>query len=278
MNPFSELTRFLTPPEPWVEGEKIPWNDPAFSERMLAEHLSQAHDWASRRASLIERHVAWIDVQIPPAPARVLDLGCGPGLYASRLASAGYEVTGLDFSPASIRYAQEHAGKREAYRLGDLRREVFGTGYAAALFLFGEFNVFRPEEARALLAKTYAALNPGGVLILEAQTSESVRRQGCGPSTWRLLPRGLFSDTPHLYLEQHAFDMSQQAATTRYVIVDINTATYTAYAATSRLYTDDDYRRLLQEAGFADIRFFASLTGEAEGAMPDFYVWLARKP
>jgi len=34
-------------PEPWAE--KIPWDDPAFSERMLKEHLSQEHDAASRR-------------------------------------------------------------------------------------------------------------------------------------------------------------------------------------------------------------------------------------
>ena len=29
------------PPTPWVEGDNIPWQDPAFSERMLVEHLSQ---------------------------------------------------------------------------------------------------------------------------------------------------------------------------------------------------------------------------------------------
>ena len=36
-------------PDPWAEGDNIPWNDPGFSARMLAEHLSQAHDAASRR-------------------------------------------------------------------------------------------------------------------------------------------------------------------------------------------------------------------------------------
>ena len=39
-----------SPPVPWAEGEKIPWSDPAFSQRMLQEHLSQEHDAASRRA------------------------------------------------------------------------------------------------------------------------------------------------------------------------------------------------------------------------------------
>jgi hypothetical protein len=31
-------------PQPWVEGDNIPWNDPDFSCRMLKEHLSQDHD------------------------------------------------------------------------------------------------------------------------------------------------------------------------------------------------------------------------------------------
>ncbi|MGH9175344.1 MAG: class I SAM-dependent methyltransferase, partial [Vicinamibacterales bacterium] len=69
-------------PEPWAEGEKIPWDDPAFSRRMLAEHLSEAHDHASRRAATIDDHVDWIErVPLEGRRARILDLGCGPGLY-----------------------------------------------------------------------------------------------------------------------------------------------------------------------------------------------------
>ena len=44
-------------------------------------------------------------------PCKILDLGCGPGLYASRLARLGHRVTGIDFSPASIRYARQQAEK-----------------------------------------------------------------------------------------------------------------------------------------------------------------------
>lgn len=44
-------------PAPWSEGDNIPWDEPEFSERMLAEHLSQEHDLALRRswAQLIKR-------------------------------------------------------------------------------------------------------------------------------------------------------------------------------------------------------------------------------
>ncbi len=55
-----DLVNRPIPPAPWSEGEKIPWNEPAFSARMLREHLSQEHDAASRRAAIIDRQVDWI--------------------------------------------------------------------------------------------------------------------------------------------------------------------------------------------------------------------------
>ena len=57
---LSDVVRRQSVPEPWTEGEKIPWNDPEFSERMLREHLSQDHGAASRRFDTIEKHVDWI--------------------------------------------------------------------------------------------------------------------------------------------------------------------------------------------------------------------------
>ena len=89
----------------WREGDNIPWSEPEFSARMLREHLTQDHDMASRRAELIDRHVAWIHQELLGGqPSRVLDLGCGPGLYSSRLARLGHTCTGVDYSPASIAY------------------------------------------------------------------------------------------------------------------------------------------------------------------------------
>ena len=90
------------------EERKIPWDEPAFSQRMLENHLSQEHDWASRRLAVIEQQVAWLDGQLP-AGARILDLGCGPGFYTRQLAERGFCCTGVDFSPASIAWARQQA-------------------------------------------------------------------------------------------------------------------------------------------------------------------------
>lgn len=112
---LSHIVRRSTPVQPWHNADCIPWNDPAFSARMLREHLSQSHDQASRRTEKIESHVAWIHTHLLRSrPTRILDLGCGPGLFAERLAGQGHHVTGVDFNPASIAYASSGLAKRTA--------------------------------------------------------------------------------------------------------------------------------------------------------------------
>ena len=157
-------------PEPWAEGDNIPWNDPAFSERMLKEHLSQEHDLASRRAETIDAHVAWIhSAVLGGKPSRILDLGCGPGLYAVRLARKGHSLVGVDYAPAAVAYAREQAqGLDCRFTQADIREADYGTGYDLVMQIFGEINVFRPADARLILNKARAALKPGGRLLLEA--------------------------------------------------------------------------------------------------------------
>ena len=56
---------------------------------------------------------------LPPAPARILDAGCGPGLYAVPLAAVGHDVTGIDVSAPALRHARGLA--RGARLLGRAR-------------------------------------------------------------------------------------------------------------------------------------------------------------
>ena len=75
-----QLVERVETPKPWSEGEKIPWNDSGFSERMLKHHLTQEHDLASRRFEIIDKHVDWIHNKLGGNPSKILDLACGPGL------------------------------------------------------------------------------------------------------------------------------------------------------------------------------------------------------
>jgi SAM-dependent methyltransferase len=262
-----DLTR-LTVPEPWQEGDNIPWNEPGFSERMLQEHLSQAHDAASRRFTRIDQHVAWIhQAMLGGQPGCVLDLGCGPGLYASRLAQLGHSCRGIDFSPASIAYARQTAsqlGLDCSYVLQDVRQAEFGSGFDLAMMIFGEFNVFKPCDAARLLENACRALNLGGKLLLEVHTLPVVKRLLGEGSEWRAVPGGLFSPRPHLLLEQGFWDEAQQAATRRYFVIDAETGKVERYAASYRGYTDAEYLHLLETHGFAEARLLPGMGTDAD--------------
>jgi SAM-dependent methyltransferase len=255
-------------PAPWSEGEKIPWSDPAFSERMLREHLSQEHDAASRRSFIIDQHVDWIYRELLGGnPTRVLDLGCGPGLYTSRLARLGHCCVGVDYGPASVRYARETATRERlacTYIEEDVRRAEVGTGFGLVMMLFGEFNVFSPADVDALLNKAHAALAPDGWLLLEPHTFAAVREEGLRPCRWSSHEQGLFSERPHLYLEENFWDEAQRVATTRYYIVDAATGQVTRHAAHMQAYTNDEYSALLRAHGFVGVRLYPSLGGQMQ--------------
>ncbi len=278
---LSDLVTRTPRPAPWAEGEKIPWNDPGFSARMLREHLSQEHDAASRRYAVIDRQVEWLyKVQLGGRPAPVLDLGCGPGLYTSRLSGRGCQCIGIDFSPASIAYARQQArdGKLDCkYIEGDLRTTTFGHGFSLVMFIFGELNVFRPQEARLILQKAYKSLNQGGLVVLEPHTFEAVRALGEHPSNWYSASGGLFSEGPHLCLQENFWDETSCTATQRYFIVDVLTGAVTRYAFTTQAYTHEQYRSLLQECGFREVEFHPSLVGKESEETRDLLVVTARK-
>jgi SAM-dependent methyltransferase len=255
-------------PEPWAEGDNIPWSEPGFSARMLREHLSQAHDAASRRSEKIDRQVAWIHATLlGESRSRVLDLGCGPGLYASRLAALGHRCRGVDYSPASIRYARERAdedGTDCAYVEGDLRQAEFGHDHDLAMLLYGELNVFAPEDARLILRKARAALRPGGSLVLEPHPLARIEAMGAEPATWWTAASGPFADAPHVVLMEHAWHAERRAATVRSFVVDAATGEVERHAQTFQGYDVDGYRELLEGVGFDRVSFHASLTGRDE--------------
>ena len=274
------LRERAAPPEPWAEGNNIPWHEPGFSQRMLQEHLSQAHDAASRRAGTIDRHVAWIHRSLlGERPAQILDLGCGPGLYTIRLARLGHRCVGIDYSPASIAYAQAAAAAEQLpchYELADMREAELGAGFDLAMLIFGELNVFRREHAAAHLARVRRALADGGALLLEVHTFAAVRRIGEQPPSWTARPSGLFAPTPHICLTEHFWHDESRAATSRYYVIDAASGAVSRYAQSFQAYTEEEYAALLRDCGFGEVAFFPALDGGPGEGQPELQVIVAR--
>lgn len=252
-----------------VNGAKIPWNDLDFSRKMLENHLAQEHDWASRRNTIIARQTTWIAKQLPSA-SKVLDLGCGPGFYTHKLAKLGHHCTGVDFSPASIEYARKQAESTNLaleYTLCDIRAYTTEQKFDCIIMTFGEFNVFTRQDANALLKNCAAMLHDGGLFVLEAHTFEAVRAVGFAPATWQRHTSGLFSEKPHLCLQENSWNADDSSALSRYFIVDAATAKVQQYASFMQAYTLEEYQAMLQAANLTA----PQILGEEEWpAGPDF--------
>lgn len=282
-----DIVRRPSIPVPWQEGDNIPWNDPAFSRRMLAEHLSQEHDLASRKRPKILAHVDWLDETILGSRnSAILDLGCGPGLYCAELSRRGHTCVGLDYGPASIDYAKETAsseGLSATYRLGDMRTADFGGPYDLAMQLFGELNVFSPLDASTILSKAYSALRPGGTLLMEAHTLDAFTRDH-EPRTWYSASGGLFAPGPYLVLNENYWDDATNQGTRRYFVVEPNSddpaaaPTITAMAQSFQGYREHEYEELLLRHGFQNFRLLPGLAHDRLDTDPNFCLLVAQRP
>jgi SAM-dependent methyltransferase len=100
----------------------------------------------------------------------VIDLGCGSGIWAAELSRHGYDVLGVDISPAMIDIARKRVPKAE-FRTGSLlkaalRNCVAVTSLGECLnYLFDETNNI--NQLRQLFRRVYSALQPGGLFIFD---------------------------------------------------------------------------------------------------------------
>jgi SAM-dependent methyltransferase len=104
---------------------------------------------------------------LPPAPARVADVGGGPGLYAAWLGGRGYEAELLDPMPLHLEQAAEAGVGRTV--LGDARALPWQDGSFDAVLLFGPLYHLTDREDRVLALREAArVVAPGGVVMAAA--------------------------------------------------------------------------------------------------------------
>ena len=150
------------------------WTDEHTSEKMLAYHLDGTLDLSSRNADFIQRSVQWIVSRFSvDENTSIADFGCGPGLYTTPLAEAGANVTGIDFSERSIRYATSLANQRGLdityHRQNYLEFET-GDRFDLITMIFCDFCALSPAQRKILLAKFHAFLKPGGSVLLDVHS------------------------------------------------------------------------------------------------------------
>lgn len=192
-------------PQLFAPGEPKFWDDPHISKCMLEAHLNPAHDAASRKIETINETIKfWLETGIIKPGMKLLDLGCGPGLYAQRLASAGVQVVGLDISEGSIEYAKNQAkllGLNIDYRHMNFFDMNFDNEFDCVIQVYGELCVFSDASRDCLLNKIHTALKKDGLFIFDVST-RNLRKKDRLSTNWYICDSGFWHAGKHLVLEQ----------------------------------------------------------------------------
>jgi 2-polyprenyl-3-methyl-5-hydroxy-6-metoxy-1,4-benzoquinol methylase len=261
---ISQLMQIQEKPAPFTRGEALFWDDPHISKQMLEAHLNPNWDAASRRPETIDRTVKWIieTLELKPGDS-ILDLGCGPGLYASRFARLGFRVTGVDYSRRSIEYASDFAEENHlqmSYRYENYLNLQDINLYDAAFLIYGDFCPLNPEQRKTLLQNISRALKPGGKFVFDVTTREHRKKYG-NKNAWYAAQNGFWKPGPHLVLED-GFDYPEQSIwLDQYTVVEAD-GKLTVYRNWFQDYTPDTITAELTASDFLVQSIWGDLTGQ----------------
>jgi len=245
-----ELSRDLGPS---ASSTSMFWTDPHIAAILLKEHLNPDTDAASRRPEAIDATLSWLERTVLRGPSRVLDLGCGPGLYAERLARRGHRVTGIDFSAGSVDHARasaDKAGLGVDYRGGNYVTDEYGSGYDLVMIIYCDLGALSPEDRMAVLRKARSALNPGGAFVFDF-IGESLATTFSPGKGWSFEESGFWSPRPHLVLEERKHFPELKTVQRATLVAEPDTGRVERYMIRDSYFSDEDARRLASEAGFA---------------------------
>lgn len=122
--------------------------------------LEQRHWWYAERRALVRRLVA------PLTPGRAVDIGCGSGGNTSVLRDLGWDVTGLEYSPAAAGLASRRG--LNVVR-GDAQRLPFADG---SVDLYMSTDMWEHIEDHETVAReAFRVLRPGGRALVAVPCS-----------------------------------------------------------------------------------------------------------
>lgn len=168
---LQKITGALKKPTVYTKTQGDFWNDEYISGQMLKAHLDPEFEGASRKKSFIEKSVSWIRKMVPPANyPMLLDVGCGPGIYAEKFTGAGFRVTGIDFSRRSIEYARASAEKQGldiTYKYQDYLQMEDSEKFDFAAMIYCDYGALSTADRKTIMNKVYNSLRPGGKFLLD---------------------------------------------------------------------------------------------------------------
>lgn len=252
-------------PVEYAPSSKKFWDDEHISKFMLKAHLSPDEEGASRNHNFIEKSVEWItSLGENISNRKLLDLGCGPGIYAEKFYNKGFDVTGIDFSKRSIEYAVDSAAKKNMeikYKYMNYLEIDYDAEFDIAVLIYCDFGVLSPNDRKILLKRIYKALKPGGILILDVFTEKFYEEfQEKTEITYE--NSGFWSDEPYSCIQRNNIYRESMVSLEQYIIITENQCE--CYNIWNHIFSKNSIRKELEMGGFSGFKFFNNVAGEKE--------------
>ena len=204
------------------------------------------------------------------SPKTILDLACGFGRHANRLALLGHSVTGVDLMPGFLRIAREKAeemGVQVDYQQGDMRQLGFIEEFDRVVLFFTSFGYFEDRENAQVMDNIARALKPGGLLVFDIPNRDVVVKD---------LPTfDVIDKDGNLLINRLSFDMLTGRFHNRRIIIRDNIRKDKSFSI--RLYDATEIRDLLNTVGLQVCKM-CGYGGQPLSAESRGMVIVARKP
>lgn len=104
----------------------------------------------------------------PEGESKMLDIACGKGRHSIYLNKKGFDVTGIDLSEQSIKYAKQFENNKLHFLIHDMRRLFYINYFDVAMNLFTSFGYFDTEKDHVNALKTFRkCLKADGMLVID---------------------------------------------------------------------------------------------------------------
>lgn len=216
------------------------WPVAFFDDEYLKIYL---HQFTPERT---EQEVDFIEAALAPAPGdAVLDLACGSGRHAIRMARRGYRVTGVDFNPRYLELAEaeaRRAGVTVEWMARDMRALDFTARFDRVYSFFTSFGYYSDEENEEVLGRIALALRPGGRLLLDMMNRDWLLTHP-QQRTWSQREDGA------LLMEEISLDLRTSRVTSRLTLIEPDRGAGPVKQFDLRAYTCAELTALLRRSG-----------------------------
>ena len=202
----------------------------------------------------------------------ILDLCCGPGRHAIKLAEEGYNVTAVDKSPYLLNIAKDRCKKDNVnvrFIEEDMRKFSRPGKFDLVINLFTSFGYFEhQEDDEAVLKNIFESLIPGGKVVMELMGKEILARIFQKTISTQL-------ENSSVLIQRHKIMNDWSKNLNEWILLKENT--YKKYSFSHRIYSAVELKSLYRAAGFNKIKVYGSLKGTVYDEEADRLVIVAEK-